>query len=412
MRVLIVSDHFPPEGNAAASRTSEHAARWVTAGHDVTVITSFPNWPEGKVWPTHRNSWRKEERMAGIRVIRVWTFIAANRGIMLRTIDYLSFLFTATLAGIGIPRPDIVIGTSPPFFAAVAAWLISGLKRSRFVFEIRDLWPESILPEDADLPTTLVQALVGMELFLYSRADALVVVTEAFRRNLIERGIPADKVHLVRNGADGSRFSPRQRDEQLRAKLLMKGQFVAGYLGTFGVAQNLGSVLDAAVCLRKNDHITLLMAGSGTEWQRLQDLIHKRKLANVLLLNQQPKERMPELWSCVDICLVPLSDSSVFQKVIPSKLFEAMAMGIPVLMAMPEGEATQIVREEGCGWVVPAGDGAALAAEIQRLSVVPDEVAGMGKRSHEASRKFSREAAAQAMCRIFEEIVLLGPSGR
>jgi glycosyltransferase involved in cell wall biosynthesis len=412
MRILIVSDHFPPEGNAAASRTSEHAARWAAAGHDVTVITSFPNWPEGKVWPTHRNSWRKEERMSGIRVIRVWTFIAANRGIVLRTIDYLSFLFTATLAAIGMPRPAIVVGTSPPFSAAVAAWLISGLKRSRFLFEIRDLWPESILPEDAALPTTLVQVLVGMELFLYSRADALVVVTEAFRRNLIERGVPADKVHLIRNGADGNRFSPRQRDEQLRAKLAMKGQFVAGYLGTFGVAQNLGSVLDAAACLRTNHHITFLMVGSGTEWQPLQDLIHKRQLANVVLMNQQPKERMPELWSCVDICLVPLSDSSVFQKVIPSKLFEAMAMGIPVLMAMPEGEATRIVREEGCGWVVPAGDGAALAAEIQRLAAVPQEVADMGRRSHEASRTFSREAAAQAMCRILEQTVWLGPPGR
>jgi colanic acid biosynthesis glycosyl transferase WcaI len=258
----------------------------------------------------------------------------------------------------------------------------------------------------------LVQALVGMELFLYSRADALVVVTEAFRKDLIERGIPAHKIHVVRNGADGSRFSPRQRDEQLRAKLQMKGHFVAGYLGTFGVAQNLGSVLDAAGHLSENHNITLLMVGSGAEWQRLQDDIDKRKLTNVLLLNQQPKERMPELWSCVDICLVPLFDSSVFQKVIPSKLFEAMAMGIPVLMAMPEGEATRIVREERCGWVIPAGDAAALAAEIQRLAVVPDEVADRGKGAYEASKKFSRKAAAEAMGRILEEIVLIGSSDR
>ena len=384
--------------------------RWVAAGHEVTVITSVPNWPEGKVRSGYRNTWRQTERMAGLKVIRVWTFIAANEGIILRTIDYLSFLFTATLAACAEPRPDVVIGTSPPFFAAAAAWLASVIKRSRFLFEVRDLWPESILTQDVVLPQQFIQALMAAELFLYRQADTLVVVTDSFRQDLIKRGVKSGKIHLVRNGADSTRFSPRPRDQHLTRKLGIDGKFVVGYLGTFGVAQNLGSVIDAAACLRENRDIVLLMAGSGVEWKRLQGEIENRKLTNVILLTCQRKDRMAALWSCVDICLVPLCNSSIFTKVIPSKLFEAMAMAIPLLMAMPEGDATQIVRKLRCGWVGPAGDGAALAAQIQRLAGAPDEVAEMGRCALEASQQFSREAAAEAMCRIFMELMAERPT--
>lgn len=377
----------------------------------MTVITSVPNYPEGRVQAGYRNVWRQVETMAGIRVVRVWTFVACTGGAIRRTLDYVSYMMTAMLAAMGEKRPDVVVGTSPPFFAAAAAWVTAALRRRPFVFEVRDLWPESILEADTKVPGVVLRLLERMELFLYSRAEAIVVVTEAFRQDLVRRGVPASKIHVVRNGVDPGRFAPRPRDRDLAAALGIEGKFVAGYLGTFGVAQDLWTLLAAAERLKDRPEIAFLFAGAGTEWQRMQQRIEEAGIENVRLLPQQAKDGMPALWSCCDLCLVPLCDEPVFRSVIPSKFFEAMGMGIPVLLATPEGEATGILRDAECGSAVPPGDAAALAAAIERLASAPGELEKMAQRAYAASRSFDRERAAEAMLAVIEPAARAGGRG-
>ena len=189
MNILLLYDNFPPEVNAPASRTYEHCLQWVRAGHQVTVITCVPNFPAGKVFPGYRNKLWQVESMGGIRVIRVWSFITANEGFALRILDFLSFMLSAGIAGLFVRRPDVVIGTSPQFFTACAACFLGWVRRRPFVFELRDIWPESIKAVGAMGDSLAIRLLERLEMFLYRRARLIVSVTEGFRDTLARRGI-------------------------------------------------------------------------------------------------------------------------------------------------------------------------------------------------------------------------------
>jgi glycosyltransferase involved in cell wall biosynthesis len=215
VKILFLSDNFPPEGNAPATRLYEHAVRWVKAGHTVTVVTCAPNFPEGKLFPGFRNSWRQVEDVDGIRVVRVKSYITANDGFVRRSLDYLSFMAMGFAMSLLEAQPDVVVATSPQFFAAFAGWAVSVFKRRPFVFELRDLWPASIVAVGVMVESPVIALLEKVERFLYRRADAVVAVTEAFRTDLISRGIPRDKIHVVSNGVDLQRYRPLPRDAQL-----------------------------------------------------------------------------------------------------------------------------------------------------------------------------------------------------
>ncbi len=202
MHILFLTDNFPPEVNAPASRTFEHCREWTRVGHQVTVITGVPNFPKGKIFAGYRNRLWQCETMEGIRVVRVWTYIAANEGFVKRTLDYLSFMVTGFLAGLFQQRPDVIIGTSPQFFTNCAAWMLSIFRWRPFVFELRDLWPESIKTVGAMKDSVSLRLLEHLELFLYRRAQVVVVVTESFRNNLVSRGINPDKIVVILNGVD------------------------------------------------------------------------------------------------------------------------------------------------------------------------------------------------------------------
>ena len=301
MRILFLSDNFPPEGNAPATRLHEHATRWVRAGHEVTVITCAPNFPEGKLFPGYRNAWRQVEVLDGIRVVRVKTYITANEGFLKRTLDYVSFMLMGDADGLFERRPDVVVATSPQFFCAIAGWAVSVAKWRPFVFELRDLWPASITAVGAMKRGLVIRLLERIELFLYRRADAVVSVTESFREDLVARGIARDKIHVVINGVDLERYEPRPRDEALAREFGLAGKFVAGYMGTHGIAHALPKVLEAAERLRDRDDIAFFFAGSGAERARVEQIVAERELANVKLIPRQPKERMPALWSLCDL---------------------------------------------------------------------------------------------------------------
>lgn len=402
MKILFLSDNFPPETNASATRVYERAVFWARWGHEVTVITSWPNFPQGKLHAGYENKWYAVEDMDGIRVVRVKTFIAANKGTLLRMIDFLSFMVTAFVAGLFQPRPDVVAATSPQFFAAVAGWVLGLVRRVPFVFELGDIWPASIIGVGAMKKNVALVLMEQMELFLYRRSACVVALTQAFKHNLISRGIRAGKITVVRNGVDLSRYRPRPRDEELAHEWGVEGKFVVGYVGTHGMAHNLMNVVEAAEMLRHRDDIRLLLVGDGAEREMLLAEVKKRGLTNLIMIGPQPKALMPKVWSLCDVALVHLKDSPVFAEVIPSKIFEAMGMGKPLVLVSPRGEAQEILEGDGAGLWVPAGQPAALAETVTRLYDDGDLLKRLAETSHASAPKHSRENQAVEMLNALE----------
>ncbi len=368
MKILFLTDNFPPEVNAPASRTFEHCREWVRHGHDVTVITGAPNFPKGKVFDGYKNKLWQEERMEGIRVIRVWTYITANEGFQRRILDYLSFMFSACVASLFVRRPDIVIGTSPQFFTACAAWAVSVVKRRPFVFELRDLWPESIRVVGAMKNQRILDLLEKLELFLYRRAFRVISVTHAFKRDLVHRGIEPHKIRVVTNGVDVSRFKPQPPDEKLVKDLSLEGRFVAGYIGTHGLAHALETVLEAAAMAQAegDQSIAFILLGDGARKEVLKSKAAAMGLTNVRFIDSVGKDEVPRYWALLDAAIIHLKRTPLFETVIPSKLFECMGMGIPILHGVA-GESADIVEREQVGIPFPPEDAGALLQGIRKL---------------------------------------------
>lgn len=406
MHILFLSDNFVPETNAPASRTFDHCREWVQAGHKVTVITGVPNFPRGVVFPGYRNKLWQTEIVSGIRVVRVWTFVAANEGFLLRTLDYLSFMLSAIVAACFIRRVDVVVGTSPQFFTACAAWFTGALRRVPFVMEVRDLWPDSIRVVGALRSRWLLALLQRVELFLYRHAALIVTVTRSTKRILAERGVDPDKIAVVTNGADLRRFQPMNKDEALAAKLGLEGSFVAGYIGTHGLAHGLDTLLEAAMILRNRraDNVQILFLGDGAEKRALQARAADLGLRNLLFLDSVSKDEVARYWSLLDVSLIHLRRDRLFEAVIPSKLFEAMAMGIPTVLGV-RGEAAEMVSRHEVGLVVPPEDASALADAILMLRDDPPERARMRQNCQASIRRYTRSLLARTMLLAIEAAV-------
>ena len=402
MKILFITENFPPETNAAATRVYERAAYWVRWGHDVTVITSAPNFPLGALYPGYANRWRQTEDRDGIRVVRVKTYITPNRGVVRRTLDFMSFMASGFAASLFEDKPDLVCATSPQFFAAVAGRALGSARGVPFVFELGDLWPASIAAVGAIRQGFLLKQIERLELFLYRSSAAVVALTPAFKENLTGRGIADGKIAVVLNGVDVWRYGPRVRDPVLSGRWGLDGRFVVGYVGTHGMAHGLGNVLDAAERLRGAADVRFLLVGAGAERDGLIAEAGRRGLDNVVFMPPQPKETMPAVWSLCDVALVHLKNSPVFAGVIPSKMFEAMAMGLPVLLAAPDGEAGRILEADGAGMRVPAEDPMALADAVTLLESDRDGRRAIAKRGLTAAGRHSREHQAREMIRVFE----------
>ncbi len=407
MHILFLTDNFPPETNAPANRTFEHAREWVKAGHQVTVITCAPNFPTGKVFEGYRNRLWQSEEMAGVRVIRVWTYMTRNEGFALRIIDYLSFMVMAFFAALPVRKVDVIVGTSPQFFTACAAWGAAALKRRPFVFELRDIWPESIRAVSAMKESRLLDFLERIELFLYRRAAIVVSVTHSFVDNLASRGIPRKKVKVVTNGADMSSFEPRPKDACLLADLGLEGKFVAGYVGTLGMAHGLDTLLDAAkglASMPETQDVRFVILGDGAQRGPLEARIRNEGIDNVLLLGRVPRGEVIRYWSILDTAIIHLRRSDLFKSVIPSKLFECMALGIPVVHGV-EGESADIVNRTGIGITIEPENPGALAATIASLLEDPDRLAAFRKAGPKAALEYDRALLAARMAGILEDVV-------
>lgn len=407
MHILFLTDNFPPEVNAPASRTFEHCREWVKAGHQVTVITGAPNFPKGQVFDGYRNRLWQQESMAGIRVIRVWTYITANEGFSKRTLDYLSYMVTGFLASLFVRRVDVVVGTSPQFFTVCAAYVTGLLKRVPWVFELRDIWPESIRVVGAMQESKVLDLLEMLELFLYRKASAIVSVTHAFRTSLMRRGVNGHKIRVVTNGVDISRFSPRDKDAELLQQHGLQGKFVAGYIGTHGLAHALDTLLDAAQALKAahdGDRFRILLLGDGANKAALRQRAQAEGLDNVIFVDSVPKDQVVRYWSLLDASIIHLKKDELFTTVIPSKLFESMGMAIPVLHGV-EGESAGIVTREDVGLLFEPENPEVLVDGLQRLAHDPELLARFKANGPVGAQRYDRSVLAQKMLGILVKTV-------
>ncbi|MDE3175944.1 MAG: glycosyltransferase family 4 protein [Pseudomonadota bacterium] len=378
MRILFFSHYYPPEVNAPASRTSEHCRAWAQAGAQVTVVTCAPNHPNGKVYPGYRNRLWQSETRDGVRIVRLWTWLAANEGFLPRVLNYVSYMVAAILALPFLPRTDVIVTTSPQFFCGLVGLFARPVKRAPWVLEIRDIWPESIVAVGAMKKGAAIRFLEWLEGFAYRQADAIISLTRGFIPHIAARCGDASKIAVFMNGADLSAFSKSGDGDEVKRKLGLEGKFVGAYVGTHGMAHGLDTILDAAELLKGEPRFAFLMAGGGAEEARLRAARDARKLDNVVMLGQRPKAEMPGLWSATDASLILLKRSDTFKTVYPSKMSEAMAMQCPVILGV-EGEAKEVLEAAGAGLAITPESATELAAAMRRLADDPELAASYGR---------------------------------
>ncbi len=347
MKILFLTDNFPPEVNAPATRTYEHGKEWVEEGAEVTIITCNPNFPQGKIYEGYHNKLKQVEFIDGMRVIRVWSYMSANQGFLKRTLDYISFSVMSLLIGL-FERTDVIIATSPQFFTTWSGWFLSKLKRKPWIFELRDLWPESIATVGAmSKESKLFKFLEKIELALYKSANIVIPNTPAFKDNLIGRGIPNEKIHVIENGANLELFDSTLKNVALKKELGITESFVVGYIGTHGLAHSLDFIMECIVSADFKD-VHFLFIGDGAQREKIKAIAKSNLLMNVTFLDPIPKEQIPDYLALIDASLVPLKKSDTFKTVIPSKIFEACAMSKPIILGV-EGQAKEIIDQYSAG---------------------------------------------------------------
>jgi glycosyltransferase involved in cell wall biosynthesis len=408
MRILFLTHYFPPEVNAPASRTFEHCREWRRRGHEITVVTGVPNHPTGKVQAGYRNRLWQRETVSGIEVIRVWTLLAANRGVARRSASFLSYLYAVVMAIPFLPKPDVVISTSPQFFCGLAGFFVARAKRVPWVLEIRDIWPESITGVGALHNRLAIRALEALETWAYRHADLVVPVTRSAACHVESRGVPSARVRVVMNGVDLTTFREPNRDPMLARSLGLEGKFVAGYVGTHGMAHPLETVLAAASRLKHDQRIAFLLVGDGAARQSLLRERDRLGLWNVVMIEQQPRQRVPALWALCDVALVLLRRSPGLATALPSKMLEAMAMGRPIIVGA-EGEAHELARAAGAGLLVAPEDPEGLADAVRQLADHP-KLRSRFSRCGRAwvENNHDRHRLAWALLDAIEEVALSG----
>ena len=402
LRVVVLTHYFPPEVGAPQSRLFELAARTVAAGHEVTVLTTFPNYPTGVVPESYRGRFRVDEKMDGIRVIRTWVYATPNRGFVRRLLNHLSFALSSLTAARKLGRVDVLFVESPPLFIGLAAVAYRRLKRAPFIFNVSDIWPQSAVELGALKNRLAIRLAEWFEMQLYHKAARVSVVTPGILERLVARGVPRERLILLTNGVDTSVFRPGPPDAELAQKLDLDEQHkVFLYAGTHGMAQRLSTVLEAARRTR-NREVLYVLAGEGAEKDMLVRQAQSEGLDNVRFLPNQPKREMPDLINLAYASVIPLRRLELFRSALPSKMFESMAAARPIVASL-WGEAADLVEAAHCGIVVEPESPGALAAAVERLAADPrlaKELGENGRRFVETN--FDREIIARRFIDLLE----------
>ncbi len=395
---------------APAARAAELSHHWGRMGHDVAVLTGFPNHPTGVVpeeWRSRLHRLRYTETIDGVRVVRTWLWPLPNRKAHERIRNYASFCVSAGLSGLALHKPDVIIATSPQLLCALSGWWLAWWKRVPFVFEVRDLWPESLAAVGAGSEGSLLHRTLGaIAGFLYRRADRIVVVAPAFKDHLIQYwNVPAAKISVVENGVETDIFRLDPAAMEVRKQLKLEDRFLICYIGTMGNAHGLETLIAGAEELQTAlPNAMFLLIGEGAEKERIVELAAARGLTNILFLGQQPRERIPAYVSAADVCLVMLKKTELFKTVIPTKLLEYMACERPVIVAV-DGQARQIVEEAGSGVFVEPGNSKALVKAVLDLAEDPEHRRLMGASGRQyIVNKFSREKTARDYISVLESL--------
>jgi len=401
----MISHYYPPEIGAPQARLSEMAQEWAKAGHDVTVLTGFPNHPTGVIPANYKHRSFSKEIMEGVKVWRHWLYATPNKGFLKKVICHLSFMISVVLLSLFRgSKPDIIIVSSPTFFSVVSAWFMSKVRNVPFIFEVRDLWPGIFVELGVLKNKWVICFLEKLEMFFYKEAWKVVVVTHGFKKNITDRGIPAEKIHVITNGVNLSFFEQRQgqaeKAEGLRKKLgFTKDQFIVLYIGAHGISHALSSVLEAAD-LCEDKAIQFLFVGEGAEKQDLIDKKDYLNLANVHFSPGVPREEVPTYYHLADACLVPLRNIECFETFIPSKMFEIMACGRPIIGSL-KGESARILEKSGGAVVTAPENSKKLLAAIKQVQVDPK----LGSRGYEFVREnYNREKLASDYINLLSKV--------
>lgn len=434
MNILYVSQYFPPEMGAPAARAAELARHWARAGHQVSILTGFPNHPTGVVpeeWRPRLRRLAYRERISmqfrssdlgrlnaepqgppsdAIDVYRTWLWPLPNRKAHERMRNYASFCFSAALRGLALPRPDVIIATSPQLLVGLSGWWLAFARQIPFVFEVRDLWPESLTAVGMGNEYSILhQTLKAIAGFLYERADRIVVVTPAFRQHLVQHWrVPAEKISVVENGVESELFCPQPdaSNRNLRRQLGLEDKFLVCYVGTMGMAHGLETLLDAADSLGQDKpEVQFLLIGEGAEKAHIQSLAQTRDLKNIRFLDQQLREQIPAFISTADACLVLLKKTEVFKTVIPTKMLEFMSCARPVILGV-DGQARHILEEACAGIVIEPENAQQLAQAVRQLAGDDRLRQSLGRNGRQyVLERLSRSQTADNYIRILEDLI-------
>jgi len=410
IRVLFLTHYFPPEGNAPATRVHAFCRRWARRSPRrlaPTVITCAPNVPDGRVYDGYRNGLTQHEVIDGIDVIRVWTYLAPNAGTARRIANYISYMVSATTRALFIRRPDVVLATSPQFFCGWAGILVSWFHWTPCILEIRDIWPESIVAVGAMRHGRLVRVLQWLERRMYAAATHIVTVGEGYRRELLAKGVPTEKITIISNGIDRERLRPLPPDRALSERFNPDGRFICSYVGTIGMAAGLEVVVRAAARLEARGvrDVRFLIVGDGATRESLAALVHEQGLDDmVTIVGRQPKEMVPGFLSISDCCLVHLRRTTLFETVMPSKIFEAAALEKPIILGVG-GFAADVVREADCGLCIEPENENQLVAAIDTLRGDPTLRRRLGQSGRKKlAARYDVDALAEEYVRLIERI--------
>jgi glycosyltransferase involved in cell wall biosynthesis len=392
MKILYISQYFPPEVGATQNRAKEMAAYLTRLGHSVTVLTEFPNHPKGIIAPDWRHGWRRIEQVDGIRVIRVWVFARQRKNFFTRMGLYLSFMLNAALAGtLTAGRYDVVLATSPPYFVGVTGLWLSWFKRARFVYEVRDLWLWSAVELGELNNPAIIAWAEKLENLYYRKAAAIVTVTAGIYDEISAKGF-ADKLWLIYNGANCSMMYDRGHGK--RREFGWSDRFIVLYAGIFGIAQGLEQIGPAIQQLQQCRDIQFVFIGEGPMKPNIRHMQAHLQLWNLTLLEEVAPEQIADYISAADCCLAPLKKRDIFNKALPSKVFDYMACARPVILGV-DGEARRMLESAGAGVYVEPENNEALLQAVLSLRANPDLRRTMGLAGRAFVEKyFSRQQAA------------------
>lgn len=402
MRILIFTQHFRPETAATGRRALDLAESLAGRGHQVTVLTGVPNHPSSLGRPFCQRAPRREVAAAGYLVVRVPVFRSEDTRTFHRLLTYATYALSAAWAGLWQPPPDVILAVSP-LPTGLAALPAHWMRRAPLVFDLQDIWPDSALAVGVMQPRLALRLFRRLERFLYQRCALIVGITEGFRRYLIHLGMEPARLAVIPNGVDWETFGAVTAGRKFRKSRGPDGKFVVGYAGNIGLAQGLATLLDAADELRSSA-VKFLLVGEGTDKARLRKLARIRGLGAVEFLEGVPRERVAPILASCDALLLILRRDPLFEITIPSKLYEYMAAGKPILCAVG-GEAAGLVASARCGLSVEPSDGAALARAVEKLSEAPALCREMGRRGKRSARElFSRDSLMADYAESIEDV--------